>query len=202
VLFCVPVLTVAAIILGFLFLLWNFFALAVLLDICLVVTWLNLRKDREERMQRQQEAAQPQIHPTEETVLRARVAYLEEQLARRHGSPNFSLSAPSERPDGKEEPEVVAMVDISRRVQAEDARPSTGATNERLAEDSARQPLVQVRPTEKEELTIRRKAIEVLLAALDDAVAQGILTQESYETKRSKYRRELRRIEKSLKAPP
>jgi hypothetical protein len=59
-----------------------------------------------------------------------------------------------------------------------------------------------VRPTEKEELTIRRKAIEVLLAALDDAVAQGILTQESYETKRSKYRRELRRIEKSLKAPP
>jgi hypothetical protein len=200
---------------------WELLELVLALDVCLVLAWWNLRKDREERLQRRrsafgpyyrdyflrhrpevQEAEQLEIHRAEQAALRARIDELEDQLARTQDTVGSGLSTPSQGSDEQEAPEVVAVVEIGQRPRAEDERPESKATEKRPTQLPARLPFTPAQRSEIEELTIRRKAITVLLAALEDAAAQGALTQEGYRAKRSTYRRELRRIEKSLKTPP
>lgn len=186
-----------------------------------LVAWkLRAEKlDREERLHRQrsagvslyhsylardrpsdQEAEDLEAHRAEERTLRVRIAELEDQLAQARGNASLGFSEASESPGEKEKPEVVAVLEVRRAVRAKEGKFETKATGKGPVERGVRPPGAPELRTEEDELEIRRKAIGVLLAALDDAVGQGILTQEEYKAKRSKYGQELRRIDKSLKA--
>lgn len=52
-----------------------------------------------------------------------------------------------------------------------------------------------------EELKAEKVAIEVLLGALEEAMAKGVISEDKYLIKQTKYKKELQQLDKKLKAP-
>ena len=50
----------------------------------------------------------------------------------------------------------------------------------------------------REELKAEKAAIDVLLSALDEAMARGAISEEEYLKKQKKYQKELRSLDKKL----
>jgi len=204
--------------------LWGVILLTIAMDICLVVARWRFGTDREERLpselKRQrsdlgpqyseyslpqgsavQEAEDLESSPRAERSLQAHITEREDQFAEPpRNSEGYGDSPASQRVDEKQAAENVAVLEIRRGVQAiAEETSETKATDKQPIERSASQPRSPEQQAEQEDLVIRRKATQVLMAALDDAVAKGVLTQEDYQAKRSSCNRELRRLNRRLR---
>lgn len=108
--------------------------------------------------------------------LQARIAELEEQLATVKQQRASTVSVA---------PDVVKAVETERRKKAPEPKVDTLQREQQLL---------------REELKAEKAAIDVLLSALEEAMARGAISEDEYLRKQKKYQKELRRIENQLKA--
>lgn len=108
--------------------------------------------------------------------LKARIDELEEQLA---------IVKQQRSTIASEAPEVVEVVEIGERQKAPEPKIDALEREQRLL---------------REELKAEKAAIDVLLFALEEALAKGAISEEEYLKKQKKYQKELRSLDKKLKS--
>ena len=110
------------------------------------------------------------------TSLQARITELEEQLAtvKQHRASTIS-----------EAPEVVEVVEMEGRKKVPEPKVDALQREQRLL---------------REELKAEKAAIDVLISALDEAMARGAISEDEYLRKQKKYQKELRSLDKKLKS--
>ena len=110
------------------------------------------------------------------TSLQARIAELEEQLAivKQQRASTVSVA-----------PDVVEVVETERRKKPPEPKTDALQREQQLL---------------REELKAEKAAIDVLISALDEAMARGAISEDEYLRKQKKYQKELQSLDKKLKS--